>query len=57
MMEGVWDSWYRRKLGTIEPEIPTLVKLLNEAKLKRVLDVGCGTGRYVAYLSLNGFEI
>jgi SAM-dependent methyltransferase len=56
MTEGVWDSWYRKKLGTIEPEIPTLVKLLKEAKLKRVLDVGCGTGRHVAYLALDGFE-
>lgn len=55
-MEGVWDSWYGRKLGVIEPEIPRLVKLLNANGSKRVLDVGCGTGRHAVYLVMNGFE-
>jgi SAM-dependent methyltransferase len=56
MTEGVWEAWYQRKLGIVEPEIPRLVKLLTANESKRVLDVGCGTGRHVAYLALNGFE-
>jgi SAM-dependent methyltransferase len=56
MPGGIWDSWYQRKLGVIEPEIPRLVNLLNASGLKRVLDLGCGTGRHVAYLALSGFE-
>ena len=57
MTEEAWDSWYPRKAGVVEPEIPKLTALLKENRLMRVLDIGCGTGRHAAYLALNGFDV
>jgi len=51
-----WDYWYEKKLGTVEPEIVTLLKLLRREHLRRVLDVGCGIGRHIIYLAQHGIE-
>jgi SAM-dependent methyltransferase len=57
MSSDAWQSWYRRKEGTVEPEIPKLGELLWENDASRILDFGCGTGRHVIYFAKKGFDV
>jgi len=52
-----YGRWYRKKIGTVEPELPVLVKLLGRRRKPRALDVGCGIGRHVSYLARAGIDI
>lgn len=40
----------------MEPELIELVRLLKHRTKPRVIDVGCGTGRHVAYLARHGID-
>jgi SAM-dependent methyltransferase len=57
MSSDAWQSWYRRKEGTVEPEIPKLGELLWENDASRILDFGCGAGRHLVYFAKKGFEV
>lgn len=57
MSSDAWQSWYRRKEGTVEPEIPKLAEVLWENGASRILDFGCGTGRHVIYFAKKGFDV
>lgn len=46
-------SWGKR----LQHEIPNLVSLFRENKVKKVLDVGCGTGGHTVALAKEGFEV
>ncbi len=52
-----WDNWYKRKEGVLEPEIPKLTELMENKKLTRVFDLGCGNGRHAAFLAEKGLEV
>lgn len=52
----VYDEWYKKRGGIVEPEIPTLVELLKAKQHPRALDVGCGLGRHALYLAKEGIE-
>lgn len=40
-----------------QEDIPKIVKLFKKRGVKKVLDLGCGSGRHTIYLSKHGFEV
>ena len=53
-----WNEIYK-KLGVVQKEprdsIKALVPLFKKEKVKKVLDLGCGTGRHTIFLAQQGF--
>ena len=55
-----WNSLFKAK-GKIflkpQEDMPQVIKLLRKEKAKRILDLGCGTGRHTVMLAKAGFEV
>ena len=55
-----WDEAYK-KIGKVREEIqeniPEIVKLFKKHNIKKVLDLGCGSGRHSVFLAKNGFDV
>lgn len=55
-----WDTIFKEKGKFFEQphrDIPEYYKLLKENKAKRILDLGCGSGRHVVYFAQKGIEV
>ncbi|MBI5206876.1 MAG: class I SAM-dependent methyltransferase [Candidatus Firestonebacteria bacterium] len=57
-----WDKLFIQKewqlfFNKIHPAIPSFVNELKDAKLKYILDLGCGIGRHSIYLAKKGFLV
>ncbi|MDH5461001.1 MAG: class I SAM-dependent methyltransferase [Candidatus Bathyarchaeota archaeon] len=54
-----WNQILRRQEYSLEDPDTTVIqfiKFLKKRRVKRVLDLGCGAGRHVVYLTKQGFE-
>lgn len=55
-----WDKIFKEQ-GKVfikpQEDIPKVVKLFKKKGVKRVLDLGCGSGRHLVYLAKQGLEV
>ncbi|MFX0034067.1 MAG: class I SAM-dependent methyltransferase [Candidatus Hermodarchaeota archaeon] len=55
-----WDAIFSEK-GKVflepHPELERIIKIFHERGVKRILDLGCGTGRHLIFLSKKGFKV
>jgi len=57
---NAWEKVYRK--GELlerdpHPEIGKIANFFEKEKIKRILDLGCGGGRHLVYLSRRGFDM
>lgn len=55
-----WNKIYKEKKevwGKIQEDLPKILTLFKEHNVKRVLDLGCGSGRNTVYFAKNGFDV
>jgi len=59
-MSKQWDKIFKKygKVFTkVQEGIPEIVKLFKKRKIKKILDLGCGTGRHAVYLAQRKFDV
>jgi len=55
-----WDEVYKKQgafFTDAHEDMPGLVLLFQQKQVKKVLDLGCGSGRHVMYLARYGFSL
>jgi ubiquinone/menaquinone biosynthesis C-methylase UbiE len=60
LKKSVWGDRFKKE-GIIflkpQEDMSKIVKLFKNYKVKRVLDLGCGSGRHLVYLAKHGFDV
>ena len=55
-----WDrifNKYGKVFTKVQENIPRITKLFKKRGVKRILDLGCGSGRHLVYLARHGFDV
>ena len=57
---NVWNETFKEK-GKVfkkpQEDMPRIVKLFKKHNVKKVLDLGCGSGRHLVFLAKKGFDV
>lgn len=60
LKRDAWDDAFKEK-GKVftapQEDIPRTVKLFKKYNVKRILDLGCGSGRHLIYLAKHNFDV
>lgn len=55
-----WNEIFKKR-GKVflnpQEDMPEIAKIFKERGIKKVLDLGCGSGRHMVYLAKHGFEV
>ena len=55
-----WDKIFKQR-GKVftkpQEDLPRIVKLFKKKNVKKILDLGCGSGRHIVYLAKRSFEV
>ena len=55
-----WDGIYKTR-GEVQiqvlPRVRRIVPFLKQNKVRKILDLGCGTGRHTVFLAQHGFNV
>lgn len=57
---STWNSIFRADKNVLQepiPEMKKVIKLMKKSGVKKVLDLGCGSGRHTVLLAKEGFEV
>jgi SAM-dependent methyltransferase len=63
LMMARWDKYWRdeayvaRNWVDPDPEIVRLAPIMQGYRVRRIVDLGCGVGRHLLYLSRQGFDV
>lgn len=55
-----WNNIFEKQgkvFTEVQEDIPKIAKLFKKNKIKKILDLGYGTGRHVIYFVKNGFDV
>lgn len=55
-----WDKifkWYGGVFTKPQEDVPEITNLFKRKLVKKVLDLGCGSGRHTVYLAKHGFDV
>ncbi len=55
-----WDKIFKKQgkvFKKVQEDIPKIVKLFKKRVVRRVLDLGCGSGRHLVYLAKKGLKM
>jgi 2-polyprenyl-3-methyl-5-hydroxy-6-metoxy-1,4-benzoquinol methylase len=59
MTKNRWDKIHKewKHMSEVDESMPEIAALFQEHNVKRVLDLGCGSGRHTIYLAQKGFDV
>lgn len=50
-------EWYGKVFTQPQENMPKIVRMFKKKGVRKVLDLGCGSGRHTVYLAQHGFEV
>jgi len=53
-----WNEIYKKQIDiSIDKTLPPIMDVFKEYKVRKVLDLACGSGRHILYMAKLGFEV